>query len=209
MLELHSWTTPNGDKLHIMLEELGLPYRAIPVNLGAGEQNAPAFRAVNPNGKIPALVDPEGPDGERMVVFESGAILVYLAEKTGKLLPSATRGRFAALQWLMFQMSAVGPMLGQLFRARNAAEPVPGQVERLSAEVARIFGVVEQQLASGGPFLAGDYSIADIACFPWMRNHKALGLEINDYPRVRGWLDTIAARPAVQRGMQVLRAPRA
>jgi len=209
MLELHTWTTPNGDKLHIMLEELGLPYRAIPVNLGAGEQNAPGFRAVNPNGKIPALVDPEGPDGERMVVFESGAILVYLAEKTGKLLPSATRGRFAALQWLMFQMSAVGPMLGQLFRARNAAEPVPGQVERLSAEVARIFGVVEQQLASGGPFLAGDYSIADIACFPWMRNHKALGLEINDYPRVRGWLDTIAARPAVQRGMQVLRAPRA
>ncbi len=212
MLELHSWTTPNGDKLHIMLEELGLPYRVIPVNLGAGEQNSPEFRAINPNGKIPALVDPEGPDGEKLVVFESGAILVYLAEKTGKFMPIETRGRFAVLQWLMFQMSAIGPMLGQLFRARNAAEPVPGQVERLTADVARIFGVVEQQLASGGPneqFMAGDYSIADIASFPWMRNHKALGLDIAEYPKVRGWLDTIAARPAVQRGMQVLRTPRA
>ncbi len=149
------------------------------------------------------------PDGERLVVFESGAILVYLGEKTGKFLPSDTRGRFAALQWLMFQMSAIGPQLGLLFRARNAADPVPGQVERLSAEVGRIFGVVEQQLGRGGPFIAGEYSIADIASFTWMRNHKALGLEIAEYPRARAWLDEIAARPAVQRGMQVLRAPRA
>lgn len=209
MLELHSWTTPNGDKLHIMLEELGLPYRVIPVNLGAGEQNTPEYRAINPNGKIPALVDPQGPDGEKIVVFESGAILVYLGEKTGKFLPSDTRGRFAALQWLMFQMSAIGPQFGLLFRARNAAEPVPGQVERLSAEVGRIFGVVEQQLGRGGPFMAGEYSIADIASFTWMRNHKALGVEIAEYPKVRAWLDEIAARPAVQRGLQVLRAPRA
>jgi GST-like protein len=209
MLELHSWTTPNGDKLHIMLEELGLPHRVVPVNLGAGEQNTPEYRAINPNGKIPALIDPEGPDGEPIVVFESGAILVYLGEKTGKFLPADTRGRFAVLQWLMFQMSAVGPQLGLLFRARNAAEPVPEQVERFTAEVARIYGVVERQLASGGPFLAGAYSIADIACFPWMRNHKALGLDIAQYPKVRAWLDEIAARPAVQRGMQVLRTPRA
>ncbi len=207
MLELHSWTTPNGDKLHIMLEELGLPYRVVPVNLGAGEQNSPEYRAINPNGKIPALVDPEGPNDEKIVVFESGAILVYLGEKTGRFLPQDTRGRFAVLQWLMFQMSAIGPQLGLLFRARIAAEPVPAQVERFTAEVARIFGVVEQQLASGGPYLAGDYSIADIASFPWMRNHKALGIDIAEYPRVRAWLDAIAARPAVQRGMQVLRAP--
>lgn len=185
-----------------------MPYRVIPVNLGAGEQNTPEFRAINPNGKIPALVDPEGPDGEKLVVFESGAILVYLGEKSGKFLPQDTRGRFAVLQWLMFQMSAIGPMFGQLFRARNAPEPVPGQVEKLTADVARIYGVVEEQLASGGPFMAGDYSIADIASFPWMRNHKALGLEISEYPKVRAWLDTIAARPAVQRGMQVLRTPK-
>lgn len=209
MLELHSWTTPNGDKLHIMLEELGVPYRVVPVNLGAGEQNSPEFRAINPNGKIPALVDPEGPDGEEIVVFESGAILVYLGEKTGKFLPIDTRGRFAALQWLMFQMSAIGPMFGQLFRARNAAEPVAGQVERLTADVARIYGVVDQQLAGGRSYMAGEYSIADIASFPWMRNHKALGIDIAEYPQVRAWLDTIAARPAVQRGMQVLRTPRA
>lgn len=209
MLELHSWTTPNGDKLHIMLEELGLPYRVIPVNLGAGQQNTAEYRAINPNGKIPALIDPEGPDGEKIVVFESGAILVYLAEKTGKFLARDARGRFAALQWLMFQMSAIGPQFGLLFRARNAAEPVPEQVERFTAEVGRIFGVLEHQLASGGPFLAGEYSIADIASFPWVRNHKGLGVDINEYPKVRAWLDEIAARPAVQRGMQVLRTPRA
>lgn len=209
MLELHSWTTPNGDKLHIMLEELGVPYRVIPVNLGAGEQNTAEYRAINPNGKIPALIDTEGPDGEEIVVFESGAILVYLGEKTGRFLPSDTRGRFAVLQWLMFQMSAIGPQFGLLFRARNAAEPVPEQVERFSAEVGRIFGVLERQLGGGGPFLAGEYSIADIACFPWVRNHKALGIDINEYPKVRAWLDEIAARPAVQRGMQVLRTPRA
>ena len=209
MLELFSWTTPNGDKPHIMLEELGLPYKVTAVNIGAGEQNTPGFRARNPNGKIPTLVDSEGPDGRPVTVFESGAILLYLAEKTGRFLPKDSQGRFRVIEWVMFQMSAVGPQLGLLFRARNAAEPVPGQVERLTAEVGRIYGVVEQQLASEGPFLAGEYSIADIACFPWMRNHKALGLDIAEYPKLRHWLDEIAARPAVQRGMQVLRTPRA
>ena len=205
MLDLYSWTTPNGDKLHIMLEEIGLPYRAIGVNIGAGEQNTPTYRAINPNGKIPALVDPEGPEGTPVTVFESGAILVYLAEKSGKLLPRDTQGRFRVMQWLMFQMSAVGPMLGQLFHFRNAGEQLPYAIERFETEVKRLYKVVEQQLTDAGPYLAGAYSIADIACFPWMRNHRALGLEISDYPKVRDWLDEIAARPAVERGLQVLR----
>jgi GST-like protein len=205
MLDLYSWTTPNGDKLHIMLEEIGLPYRAIGVNIGAGEQNTPTYRAINPNGKIPALVDPEGPEGTPVTVFESGAILVYLAEKSGQLLPRDTQGRFRAMQWLMFQMSAVGPMLGQLFHFRNAAEQLPYAIERFENEVRRIYKVVETQLGDAGPYLAGAYSIADIACFPWMRNHRALGIDIGEYPKVREWLEDIAARPAVERGLQVLR----
>lgn len=205
MLDLYSWTTPNGDKLHIMLEEIGLPYRAIGVNIGAGEQNTPTYRAINPNGKIPALVDPEGPDGTPVTVFESGAILVYLAEKSGQLLPRDAQGRFRVMQWLMFQMSAVGPMLGQLFHFRNAAEQLPYAIERFENEVKRLYKVVETELEHAGPYLAGAYSIADIACFPWMRNHRALGIEIGDYPKVREWLEEIAARPAVERGLQVLR----
>lgn len=209
MLDLYSWTTPNGDKLHIMLEEIGLPHRVVGVNLGAGEQNTPTFRAINPNGKIPALVDSEGPEGSPVTIFESGAILVYLAEKSGKLMPRDTQGRFRVLQWLMFQMSAVGPMLGQLFHFRNAADQLPYAISRFETEVKRLYGVVEQGLASGGPYLAGDYSIADIACFPWMRNHRALGLEISEYPKVREWLEAIEARPAVGRGLQVLRGSKA
>lgn len=209
MLDLYSWTTPNGDKLHIMLEEIGLPHRVIGLNIGAGEQNTPTYRAINPNGKIPALVDSDGPDGAPVTIFESGAILVYLAEKSGKLMPRDTQGRFRVLQWLMFQMSAVGPMLGQLFHFRNAAEQLRYAISRFETEVKRLYGVVEQGLAAGGPYLAGDYSIADIACFPWMRNHRALGLEIADYPKVREWLEAIDERPAVGRGLQVLRGSKA
>lgn len=205
MLDLYSWTTPNGDKLHIMLAELGIPHRVIGVNIGAGEQHTPSFRAINPNGKIPAMIDSEGPEGTPVTVFESGAILVYLAEKTGKLMPHDAQGRFRVMQWLMFQMSAVGPMLGQLFHFRNAKEPLPYAIERFDSEVKRIFSVVEQGLAQAGPFLAGEYSIADIACFTWMRNHQGVGLNISDYPRVEAWLAAIAERPAVQRGLQVLR----
>ena len=205
MLDLYSWTTPNGDKLHIMLAELGIPHRVIGVNIGAGEQHTPSFRAINPNGKIPAMIDSEGPEGTPVTVFESGAILVYLAEKTGKLMPHDTQGRFRVMQWLMFQMSAVGPMLGQLFHFRNAKEPLPYAIERFDGEVKRIFSVVEQGLAQAGPFLAGEYSIADIACFTWMRNHQGVGLNISDYPQVEAWLAVIAGRPAVQRGLQVLR----
>jgi GST-like protein len=207
MLDLYSWTTPNGDKLHIMLEEIDLPHRVIPVNIGAGEQHAPEFRAINPNGKIPALVDHAGPEGP-VTIFESGAILVYLAEKAGVLLPRATQPRFAVLQWLMFQMSAIGPTLGQMFHFRNAQEQLPYAIERFTGEARRIFGVVEQQLAHG-PYLAGEYSIADIASFPWMRLHKPLGLDLEAFPRVRAWLEAIGERPAVQRGLATLRAPKA
>jgi GST-like protein len=205
MLELYSWTTPNGDKLHIMLEELGLPHRVIGVNIGAGEQNTPEFRAKNPNGKIPTLVDTDGADGAPVTIFESGAILVYLAEKSGKFMPQDTQGRFRVLQWLMFQMSAVGPMLGQLFHFRNAQEQLPYAIERFEKEVKRLFKVVETELGQHGPYLAGDYSIADIASYTWMRNYKAFGLDIGEFPKVKAWLDSIADRPAVQRGLQVLR----
>ena len=209
MLELYSWTTPNGDKLHIMLEELGLPHRVIGVNIGAGEQHRPEFRAKNPNGKIPTLVDTDGAGGVPVTVFESGAILVYLAEKSGKFMPQDTPGRFRVLQWLMFQMSAVGPMLGQLFHFRSAQESIPYAIDRFENEVKRLFRVVEVELAARGPFLAGEYSIADMACFPWMRNHKAVGLDIGEYPKTRAWLEAIAGRPAVQRGLQVLRESKA
>jgi GST-like protein len=203
MLELYSWTTPNGDKLHIMLEETGLPYRAIPVNIGAGEQNTASFRAKNPNGKIPALVDPDGPDGP-VTIAESGAILIYLAEKSGEFLPRDTQGRFAALQWLMFQMSAIGPMLGQLWHFRNHSEQLPHAIDRFTGEVQRILNVCEAQLATT-PYLAGDYSIADIASFPWLRASKQLGLDLEKLPRLSAWLDTVGQRPAVQRGLTVLR----
>lgn len=203
-IEVYSWPTPNGHKVHIVLEELGLPYSIIPVAIGQGDQFKPEFLAINPNHRIPAIVDPDGPGG-RFALFESGAILIYLAEKTGKLMPHDTQGRFRVMQWLMFQMSAVGPMLGQLFHFRNAKEPLPYAIERFDGEVKRIFSVVEQGLAQAGPFLAGEYSIADIACFTWMRNHQGVGLNISDYPRVEAWLAAIAGRPAVQRGLQVLR----
>jgi GST-like protein len=209
MLDLYSWTTPNGDKLHIMLEELGLPHRVIGVNIGAGEQNTPEFRAKNPNGKIPTLVDTDGVDGAPVTIFESGAILVYLAEKSGKLMPQDTQGRFRVLQWLMFQMSAVGPMLGQLFHFRNAQEQLPYAIERFEKEVKRIFKVVETELTARGPYLAGEYSIADIASYPWMRNYKAFGLDIGEFPKAKAWLDSIGERPAVQRGLQVLREKQA
>lgn len=209
MIDLYSWTTPNGDKIHIMLEETGLPYRALPINIGAGEQHGESFRRVNPNGKIPALVDREGPDGEEVVVFESGAILVYLAEKSGKFLPKDTQGRFEALQWLMFQMSGIGPMFGQLFHFKNAAqEQLPYAIERYDSEVRRLLGVLDRQLATR-EYLAGEYSIADIASYPWVRVYKAFGIAETDFPNVQKWLDRVAARPGVQRGMGVLRENKA
>lgn len=204
-IDAYSWATPNGHKIHIMLEECGLPYRAHPVNIGKGDQFEPAFLKISPNNKIPAITDPEGPDGKPISLFESGAILVYLAGKTGKFLPTDDRGRYAVLQWLMFQMGSVGPMLGQAHHFRNyAPEKIAYAIDRYSNEARRIYGVIDKQL-SANKFIAGDsYSIADIATFPWLRSWENQGIVLTDYPHLKQWFDGIAARPAVQRGVKVL-----
>jgi GST-like protein len=188
-----------------MLEECGLPYRAHPVHIGKGEQFEPSFLKISPNNKIPAITDPQGPDGKPISIFESGAILVYLAGKTGQFLPPDARGRYAVLEWLMFQMASVGPMLGQTHHFRiYAPEKVPYAIERYSNEAKRIYGVIDKQLSTH-PFIAGDsYTIADIAIFPWLRSWENQGIVLTDYPHLKAWFDGIAARPAVQRGVKVL-----
>lgn len=205
MIEVYSWPTPNGHKVHIMLEECGLAYRVHPVDIGAGEQFAPAFLALSPNNKVPAITDPDGPDGRPISLFESGAILLYLAGKTGRLLPADVAAKYEVLQWLMFQMGSVGPMLGQAHHFRvYAPEKLPYAIERYTHEAQRLYGVINKRLAHstyiGGP----DYSIADIAVFPWLRSWKNQGVEMADYPHLKGWFDEIAKRPAVQRGVEVL-----
>jgi GST-like protein len=205
MIEVYSWATPNGHKVHIMLEECDLPYRLHPVDIGAGEQFAPEFLALSPNNKIPAIVDPEGPDGQPMRMFESGAILLYLAGKTGRLLPASVAGKYEVLQWLMFQMASVGPMLGQAHHFRvYAPEKITYAIDRYTNEARRLYGVMDKRLARsrylGGP----DYSIADIAVFPWLRSWKNQGIDWDDYPHLKGWFDEMSARPAVQRGVEVL-----
>ncbi len=209
MLEVYSWATPNGHKVHIMLEECGLPYRALPVDIGAGDQFQPDFLAISPNNKIPALVDPEGPDGQPISLFESGAILLYLAGKTGRFLPSSTRGKYEMLQWLMFQVGGVGPMLGQAHHFRiYAPEKLPYAVDRYSNEAQRLYGVMNRQLAKSKYIAGPKYTIADIAIFPWLRSWKNQGINWNDFPHLKGWFDEIAARPAVQRGCDVLAGQR-
>ncbi|MEP7058398.1 MAG: glutathione S-transferase C-terminal domain-containing protein [Caldimonas sp.] len=209
MIEVYSWATPNGHKIHIMLEECGLPYRAIPVNIGAGDQFAHEFLAISPNNKIPAIVDPDGPDGKPISLFESGAILVYLAGKTGQLLPSDTRGKFAALEWLMFQMGSVGPMLGQAHHFRiYAPQKLDYAIERYTNEARRLYAVMDGRLAKSRYFAGPEYSIADIAIFPWLRSWKNQGIDWTDYPHLKGWFDEVSARPAVQRGVEVLAALR-
>ncbi len=204
-IEVHSWPTPNGHKVHIMLEECGLPYRAIPVNIGAGEQFRPDFLAISPNNKIPAIVDPQGPDGEPVSLFESGAILVYLAGKTGRFLPQGDRARFEVLQWLMFQMGGVGPMLGQAHHFRiYAPEKIQYAIDRYTNEARRLYGVIDKRLSQSEWLGGAEYSIADIATFPWLRSWQNQGVVIDDYPHLKRWFDTIAARPAVQRGVKVL-----
>ncbi|UPG71642.1 glutathione S-transferase N-terminal domain-containing protein [Roseomonas gilardii subsp. gilardii] len=205
MIEVWSWPTPNGHKVHIALEELGLPYRVVPVNIGAGEQFRPEFLAITPNHRIPAIVDPDGPGGQPLQLFESGAILIYLAEKAGRLIPADPVERLKALQWLMFQMGGVGPMFGQYNHfAAYAPERIPYAVERYGNEVRRLHGVLEKRLAEAEWLAGGEYSIADIATFPWIRNPDRRGIDLSDYPSVRRWHDAIAARPAVQRGVAVL-----
>ena len=204
-IDVFSWPTPNGHKVHIMLEECGLPYRAHPINIGKGDQFAPEFLAISPNNKIPAITDPAGPDGKPISLFESGAILVYLAGKTGRFLPQGDRERYDVLQWLMFQMGGVGPMLGQAHHFRlYAPEKLPYAIERYTNEAKRLYGVIDKQLAKNR-FIAGkSYSIADIAIFPWLRSWQNQGIVLDDYPHLKKWFEGIAERPAVQRGVKVL-----
>lgn len=205
MIQLYSWATPNGHKVHIMLEECGLPYQVHAVDIGAGDQFKPAFLAISPNNKIPALVDPDGPDGQPISLFESGAILLYLAGKTGKFLPQDVRGKYDALQWLMFQMGGVGPMLGQAHHFRiYAPQKIEYAINRYTNEAKRLYGVLDNRLADAA-YVAGDeYTVADIAIWPWLRSWKNQGIELTDYPNVKRWFDIIEARPAVQRGVKVL-----
>ncbi len=205
MIDAYSWPTPNGHKIHIMLEECELPYRAIPVNIGTGDQFGPDFLAISPNNKIPAIVDADGPDGKPISVFESGAILVYLAGKTGKFLGKTDREKYTTLQWLMFQMGGLGPMLGQAHHFRlYAPEKIAYAVDRYSNEAKRLYGVLDKQL-SKTEYLAGDeYTIADIASFPWTRSSAGQGIDWNEFPNAKRWFDLIDARPAVQRGVAVL-----
>jgi len=205
MIDVYSWATPNGHKVHIMLEECGLPYRVHPINIGAGDQFKPEFLKISPNNKIPAIVDSEGPDGQPISMFESGAILIYLASKTGKFLPASDRGKYEMLQWLMFQMGGVGPMLGQAHHFRiYAPEKIGYAINRYTNEAKRLYGVMDKQLATH-PFIAGDsYTIADIAIFPWLRSWQNQGIDWADYPNLKKWFDGIAARPAVQRGVALL-----
>lgn len=205
MIEVYSWATPNGHKVHIMLEECGLAYRTIPVDIGNGDQFRPEFLAISPNNKIPAIVDPDGPDGQPISLFESGAILLYLASKTGHFLPDSTRGKFEMMQWLMFQVGHVGPMLGQAHHFRvYAPEKIAYAIDRYTNEARRLYAVMNSRLAHSPYFGGKEYSIADIAIFPWLRSWKNQGIDWNDYPHLKGWFDEIAKRPAVLRGVEVL-----
>jgi GST-like protein len=205
MIEVYSWATPNGHKVHIMLEECGLPYHVTAVDIGAGDQFNPAFLAISPNNKVPAIVDPDGPDGKPISLFESGAILLYLAAKAGRLLPADTRGKYEVLQWLMFQMASVGPMLGQAHHFRiYAAEKIDYAIARYTNEARRLYQVMNKRLANSRYIAGPEYTIADIAIFPWLRSWKNQGITWNEHPHLKGWFDEIAARPAVQRGVEVL-----
>jgi len=203
MIELYVWGTPNGRKISIMLEECGLAYSVHKINIGANEQFAPDYLRINPNGKIPSIVDPDGPDGKPIAMMESGAILIYLAGKAGKFLPKTDRGRYKALEWLMFQMGGVGPMFGQVHHfLRAAKEPVPYAIERYTKEKDRLYGVLDRRLGEAA-YLAGEYSIADIATYPWVSRYEWHKTNLADFPNVKRWFDAISARPAVQRGMAV------
>lgn len=209
MIDVYTWPTPNGHKVHIMLEEcgcrLGRDWMAHPVNIGAGDQFKPEFLKISPNNKIPALVDPAGPDGKPIALFESGAILLYLAAKFGKFLPKSDRQKFEALQWLMFQVGGVGPMLGQAHHFRiYAPEKIEYAVSRYTNEAKRLYSVMNLQL-SQHRFIAGNsYSVADMAIFPWLRSWHNQGIDWSDYPHLKVWFDRLEARPAVQRAMSVL-----
>jgi GSH-dependent disulfide-bond oxidoreductase len=213
-IEVWSWPTPNGHKVHIALEELALPYKVIPINIGAGDQFKPEFLAITPNHRIPAIVDPDGPGGKKFTLFESAAIMIYLSEKTGgKLIPKDPAGRYKCLEWMMFQMGGVGPMFGQWNHfGAYAPQKVPYAIERYANEVKRLTRVLDKRLEEV-PYLAGDeYSMADIITFPWLRTASQNSprfaergfIDLAEYPAVKHWFEAIDARPAVQRGLAVL-----
>ena len=204
MIDLYTWSTSNGRKASIMLEELGADYTLHPIHIGKGDQFTPEFLAINPNGKIPAIIDSDGPGGAPITVFESGAILIYLAEKFGRFLPTDPAARMEVIQWLMFQMGGIGPIFGQVHHfLRAAKEQVPYGIERYGTEARRLYGVLDRRL-DGRDHLAGDgYSIADIATWPWVLRHEWQQIDLVEYPNVKRWFDAIGSRPAVQRGIQI------
>ena len=204
MIDLYTWSTSNGRKASIMLEELGADYTVHPIHIGKGDQFTPDYLAINPNGKIPAIVDSDGPGGAPITVFESGAILIYLAEKSGRFLPTEPVARMEVIQWLMFQMGGIGPMFGQVHHfLRAAKEQVPYGIERYGTEVRRLYGVLDRRL-DGRDHLAGDgYSIADIATYPWVVRHEWQQVDLAEFPNVKRWYDAVGSRPAVQRGLQI------
>ncbi len=205
MIDVYSAATPNGHKVHIMLEECGLPYRVHHIDIGAGDQFKPDFLAISPNNKIPAIVDAEGPDGKPISLFESGAILIYLASKAGKFLGNTDREKFTTLQWLMFQVGGVGPMLGQAHHFRiYAPEKLEYAINRYTNEAKRLYGVIDKQVSKTAYLAGNEYTVADIATFPWLRSWKNQGIDWADFPHAKRWFDEIAARPAVQRGVEVL-----
>jgi GST-like protein len=204
MIDLYVWPTPNGYKVSIFLEEVGIPYKAIPIDIQGGDQFKPEFLKISPNNKMPAIVDSEGPGGKPFSLFESGAILMYLAEKTGKFMPKDTAGKYRVIEWLMFQMGGVGPMLGQAHHFRQyAPEKLDYAVNRYTNEASRLYNVIDRRLGQV-EYLAGDYSIADMATFPWLRSYERQGQRLEDYPNLKRWFEKIDARPAVQKGLQLL-----
>jgi GST-like protein len=203
MIDLYTWKTPNGRKVSIMLEECGLAYNTHAIDIGRGEQFKPQFVAINPNSKIPAIVDREGPDGKPLALFESGAILIYLAAKSGRFLPASDRGKYIALEWLMFQMGGIGPIFGQVHHfLRSAPEPVPYAITRYRKETERLYAVLNKHLETH-EYLADEYSIADMATYPWVARYEWHKTNLDDHPHVKRWFDVIGARPAVARGMAV------
>ncbi len=205
VIELYYWPTPNGQKITIFLEETGVPYTLHPVDIGNGDQFRPEFLRISPNNKMPALVDPAGLDGKPIALFESGAILLYLAEKTGRFLPRDPFNRYQVIQWLMFQISGVGPMLGQAHHFRGyAPEKIEYAINRYTKETGRLYSVMDTQLAARD-YIAGEYSIADMAIYPWIVPYERQGQALEDYPHLKRWFERLAVRPAVQRGMAQLK----
>ena len=203
MIDLYSWKTSNGKKASIMLEECGLDYNIHPINIGQDDQFTPEFTAINPNGKIPAIIDQDGPGGQPYTVIESGAILMYRAEKTGQFMPSEMAARYDVIQWLMFQMGGIGPIFGQVHHFKRAAkEQVPYAINRYYTECRRLYAVLDARL-EGREYLAGDVSIADFATLPWVFRHDWQEVDLADFPNVKRWYDTLMARPALTRGMDI------